>query len=114
LGEASSPGPSKPETFKFAITNPTSIYSKAQVYKELQVTHGLDVITASETSATQLAQQGFATAMRPAFRKMLWSVPVQDHRPKTDGTASKRGKAAGVACMSSQRIRMALGTLSSE
>ena len=113
LGEADNPGPPKCDSFSFAITNPTSIYSKTQVYKELQTLHKLDLITASETSATKLSQQSFAQAMRTTFRRTLWSVPVQDHRPKSDGTASMRGKAAGVACMSSHRMRLAHGTLTS-
>lgn len=110
LGEAANPGPTDPDTQRIAITNPTSIYSKAQTYRELQLAHSPDVITASETSATQLAQDSFSRAIRPVYRRMLWSTPVADHRPKTDGTASKRGKAAGVACMTNQRIRMAQGT----
>ena len=113
LGEADNPGPAA-EAFRIAITNPTSIYSKSSTYQELQSEHQLDIITASETSATQIAQSSFSNAIRSTYRRTLWSVPVPDHRPKTDGTASKRGKAAGVACMTNHRIRHAQGTLTPE
>ena len=113
LGEADNPGPTI-GSFRIAITNPTSIYSKSSTYHELQSEHDLDIITASETSATQLAQTQFSHAIRPTYRRILWSAPVPDHRPKTDGTASKRGKASGVACMTNHRIRHAQGTITPE
>ena len=113
LGEADNPGPTI-GSFRIAITNPTSIYSKSSTYHELQSEHDLDIITASETSATQLAQTQFSHAIRPTYRRILWSAPVPDHRPKTDGTASKRGKASGLACMTNHRIRHAQGTITPE
>ena len=114
LGEASKPGPTQMQTYRIAITNPTAIFSKVSTYIELKQDHKLDLITASETSATKVAQQTFQALTRSSFRNIQWSVPVQDHKAKTDGTASKRGKASGVACLTGQRLRKAMQTVPEE
>lgn len=110
VGEATNPGP--PDTsLQCAITNPTSIVSKASVYRDLARKFGIQLFAASETSATATAQASFSRRIRRLCPRLLWSQPVPDHRVKTDGTPSMRGKASGVALLTQQKARQAQGTL---
>ena len=107
-GEATNPGP--PETFRLAITNPTSIYSKEQQYRELRDIHNVHMATASETAATEKAQNIFHRKMTRTYRNIQWSPPVAEKRARTDGEPSLRGQPAGVATLSTFPARTALDT----
>ena len=106
-GEALNPGP----TYRFAITNPTSVVSKFEHYAMLKEKYAIDLFVAAETSATALAQRVFSQKIRSLSMKVGWSVPVPDQFETLSGTSSMRGKAMGVAAISSLPIRDALATL---
>lgn len=114
VGEASNPGPAQLEVIRLGITNPTSIISKVANYQDLSKTLQLDLITASETAATAKAQLQFARNIRKTYPRMHWSPPVPAHRHRSDGDNSLRGKAAGVAIMTTLPSREAIGTLEQE
>ena len=106
-GEALHPGP----TYRFAITNPTSIVSKFDHYAQLKSDYDIDVFVAAETSATAVAQRAFSRQLRSLSMKVGWSVPVPDQFDTLSGSASFRGKAMGVAAISTLPIRDAIATL---
>ena len=110
VGEASVPGP-RSDLCRIAITNPTSIVSKAATYHELIHTHKLDVITASETAATHPAQKLFSFNMRQVGFRSQWSAPVPEKFARSDGQPSLRGQALGVANFSWHPIRTIPGTI---
>ena len=64
FGEAKHPGPvcsdSRFQTFRFCITNPTSLAQKSDVRADLAKIHQCDVISLSETAATEAAQKTFS------------------------------------------------------
>ena len=109
VGEAQNPGPNTSLTC--AITNPTSIISKASTYRDLADAHGVQLVMASETSATATGQKSFAKQIRKLYPRVLWSQPFPDHHEKSDGTPSLRGKASGVALMTKLRARFTQGTV---
>ena len=113
VGEALHPGPRDEVTAcRFAITNPTSIGSKIQVYQDLAAQEQIHTFAASETAATALTQKAFANAIKP-FR-VSWGAPCPNHRVRTDQLQSVRGKASGVALFSKSPIRPAVATLDPE
>jgi hypothetical protein len=114
VGEAANPGPRQAEVIRLGITNPTSIISKVATYQTLRQQMQLDLITASETAATAKAQKQFANSIRKTFPRIHWSTPVPAHRHRSDGDDSLRGKAAGVAIMTTLHSREAIGTLEPE
>ena len=114
VGEAANPGPAQLEEIRLGITNPTSIISKVANYQDLSKKLQLDLITASETAATAKAQLQFARNIRKTYPRMHWSPPVPAHRHRSDGDESLRGKAAGVAIMTTLPSREAIGTLEPE
>ena len=67
--------------------------------------------TTSETSATKPAQKLFTFNMRQQGFRSVWSQPVRDKFPRSDGQPSMRGHASGVAAFSRQPIRCLHGTL---
>eukprot|EP00438_Fugacium_kawagutii_P036292 Skav217413 [mRNA] locus=scaffold2674:357934:368154:+ [translate_table: standard] len=114
-GEASHPGPHETKRhIRMAITNPTSIFSKADVYQEITNTFALDVIACAETSATAVAQRSFTKAIRQVMPYQTWSPPVQDHVARSDGAPSKKGRAGGTALFSNLPHRAAIATLAPE
>ena len=106
-GEALHPGP----TYRFAVTNPTSVVSKFDHYARLKEQYDIDVFVAAETSATAVAQRVFSQKIRSLSMKVGWSVPVPDQFETLSGASSMRGKASGVAAFSSLPIRDAIDTL---
>lgn len=114
IGEASHPGPRPCSTFNCAITNPTTISGKLDVYEELLRDEQLDLVTASETAATLVTQRKFSHDMHGNGYKVLWSPPVQEFRSRIDGQESVRGKAMGVAVMTHYPTRHIEGTISPE
>lgn len=110
VGEAKNPGPNS-TSINCAISNPTAIYSKASVYRDIATKHDVHLFVAAETSATTSAQRSFNRQIRKLYSKQLWSQPVPDHREKTDGTPSLRGKASGVALLTSRQARHAQSTI---
>ena len=107
IGEATHPGPHDPANSRcvLAISNPTSIVSKASTYEALIDEHKIDVITASETAATLPAQRIFAATMKKSGFKTVWSPPVAEKISRTDGELSLRGQASGVAVCSRYHVR---------
>ena len=115
VGEASHPGPLHPEpTSQFcniAITNPTSIVSKFEIYQQLSRDFSLDIICAAETAATPLGQKLFGSQMRGIGMKSIWSQPVGEKVSRTDGQQSLRGNAAGVVLFSKWPARSVVDSL---
>eukprot|EP00438_Fugacium_kawagutii_P030649 Skav221855 [mRNA] locus=scaffold1175:104647:110856:+ [translate_table: standard] len=109
-GEASHPGPSA-LPIRTAITNPTSIVSKQDTYRELQKSCHADLITASETAATGVAQSIFGKSIRNSLPYQTWSNPVQDHVVRSDGAPSLRGKAGGTCILTTLPMRKAIDTI---
>ena len=94
IGEASHPGPATP--YRLAITNPTTINSKLDTYSHLAQQFDIDCFSASETAATSRAQKQFQGLMTKRFPYFAWSQVVPDHRFRSDGFQSARGKASQV------------------
>eukprot|EP00438_Fugacium_kawagutii_P030218 Skav204129 [mRNA] locus=scaffold2473:102891:112311:+ [translate_table: standard] len=115
VGEASNPGP-EPSKLKFSLglTNPTSIVSKLDIYREIIGTFHLDMIACAETSATQIAQTSFTRGIRSTMPYQTWSMPVQDHVQRSGGAPSQRGKAGGTCLLSRVFDRRAVATLAPE
>ena len=109
VGEAKNPGPT--QKLRIAITNPTSIVSKCPAYQYLHQAHNVDIMLASETAATRLSQKIFSSKMKPAKLRVCWSTPAPDQFERLDGRDSMRGKATGVAIITSLPIRDAVGTV---
>lgn len=74
-GEARHPGPDGDSMhFRVAITNPTSIISKLDVFHEIASHHcRVDLFACAETSATQVAQQTFTRGIRKLMPYQCWS-----------------------------------------
>ena len=110
LGEAMQPGPTR-----FALVNPTSIVSKIAQFDILANQYQVDVVCASETSATSRAQRLFTQQLRSVCRyKALWSPPVASQFDRLDGEVSMRGRAAGVGVFSRLPCRHALNTFTDD
>ena len=116
IGEADHPGPPPLNNSRcvIALTNPTSIVSKASVYASLQTQHQVDIFCAAETAATKPAQRMFGHTMRQYGCKTIWSPPVCEKIVRTDGQASLRGQASGVAVVSKHPIRSVPHTIPSD
>ena len=110
VGEAQQPGP-----LRFALINPTSIVSKISQFDSLVTEHAVDIICASETSATAKAQKLFSQQVRSVCNlKSLWSPPVDNQFDRLDGEGSLRGRASGVGVFSKFPCRHALQTIDSD
>ena len=109
FAEAQNPGPCQTEDVKirFCITNPTSLALKSDTYHELMKTHVCDVVTCSETSATESTQRHFAKEMKKHGKKVIWSPAVSPLRTTVTGQLDGRGQASGVAAITSMPIRHA-------
>ena len=64
VGQASNPGPNWLQPFRFAVTNPTAILAKEDVYQHLSQHHDITTVVAAETSATLMAQKAFQSKIR--------------------------------------------------
>eukprot|EP00438_Fugacium_kawagutii_P012153 Skav200039 [mRNA] locus=scaffold337:128586:133469:+ [translate_table: standard] len=114
IGEALNPGPQEQTMrLRIALTNPTSIYSKLDTYRDLVTEDQVSVFACAETAATAVSQKTFGAAIRKQMPFQHWSPPVQDHVLRTDGEPSRRGKAGGTCLLSSVPLRAALATLPS-
>ena len=110
VGEAQQPGP-----LRFALVNPTSIVSKISQFDTLAHQQSVDIICASETSATLKAQKLFSQQVRTVCGfKSLWSPPVANQFDRLDGESSLRGRASGVGIFSKIPCRHALQTLDND
>ena len=100
-GEASHPGPpSQPcSIISFCITNPTCIARKSDTFRDLFKATQADVITCSETAATDCVQRSFSQEMK-TVAKVHWSPPVMSLSTSESGHQSQRGRASGVALLS--------------
>lgn len=113
FGEASHPGP-KPANqsqqacnqFVVCVTNPTCIAKKADTVGELLRSKQVNFLTMSETAATAAMQRSFTSHMRSHGVKCHWSTPVRPHRNTITSEEILRGKAAGVALLSTQPSRL--------
>ena len=114
VGQASNPGPNWLQPFRFAVTNPTAILAKEDVYHHLSQHHDITTFVAAETSATLMAQKAFQSKIRSKGFTVSWSPPVPDQKQRSDGAPSYRGKASGVAVISKFPLRMAVNTLAPE
>ena len=100
IGEASNPGPSlTTTTVKFAVTNPTSIYQKASLARDLAV----DMLMLSETAATCSVQTVESRNFRQYGFDSIWGSPVQPHQHLS--ADSFKGVASGVSMHSVFPIR---------
>ena len=116
VGEADHPGPpdSRNSQCVIAISNPTSIVSKASTYEALIANHDIDVFTASETAATLPAQRKFGSTIRKSGFNTIWSPPVAEKISRTDGEMSLRGVASGVMVGSRFHVRHVPDTVPSD
>ena len=107
VGEATNPGPSNAaqQFCTVGISNPTSIVSKVETYHDICSMHQVDIMCAAETAATKVAQNQFASQIRPSGYRCVWSQPVGEKFQRTDGLPSFRGNAVGVAAFSRWPIR---------
>ena len=100
VGEAGHPGPSTPahtqEHATFAITNPTAIINKGEIYSSLRY----HFCACSETAATLAAQTAFRRELKDKDCKVFWSSPAPYRHERKDGKMPLRGKATGVAAIS--------------
>ena len=98
FGEAKHPGPTDSEVqlIRFCVTNPTSINQKADFYIDLAKFHQCDVISLSETAATDIAQANFSRIVGKNQLKCHWSPPVPAFRNTITGKPHEKGKASGV------------------
>ena len=104
IGEARHPGPGS-NTFRMCITNPTCVSNKFDVYNDLLRLHNCQLISMSETAATLHVQKDTTRRFRSKKCKLLWSPPVQPLTQTISGIAHSRGRASGVAVLSSLPIR---------
>ena len=110
VGEATKPGP-----LRVALVNPTSVVSKISQFDCLANNHCVDIVCASETSATEKAQKSFTHQARSVCGyKSIWSPPVLNQFDRLDGTSSMRGRASGVCTFSRLPCRHALHTISDD
>ena len=100
VGEAANPGP---ETFRFAIINPTAILGKIQDICTLNA----HVISLSENSATKSVQMESSQTWRKFGFKSIWSQPVAAHNWTFKEDEARRGQASGTSIHSILPIRKA-------
>ena len=109
IGEASNPGPSlSSATATFAVSNPTSIYQKANLAKDL----GVDTLMLAETAAAMSVQTLETTNFRKYGYDSIWGPPMQPHQHHQ--TDSFKGIASGTSMHSVFPIRKAFMTDTSE
>ena len=87
VGEAKNPGPCD-ESICLAICNPTAINKKVGQLLRF----GADIITASETSATNIVQKDVSRDMSAKGYKSYWSLPVAPKKSTVDCRPSYRGE----------------------
>ena len=95
FGEAKHPGPPM-QSIRFCVTNPTSLTQKADMYIDLANIHECDVISLSETAATDITQRNFSKLVGKHKLRCHWSPPVQPFRNTITGKPHEKGRASGV------------------
>ena len=95
VGEASNPGPESC-TMRLMIANPTAIHKKVD---RLLKTNA-DIITTSETSATNIIQKEISHELKAKGFRSFWSPPVAPKKQTNDHRPSYRGEALGTAIFS--------------
>ena len=108
-GEALNPGPHA--TFRFCITNPTCVNRKFDSYHDLVRQHSCDLISMSETAATEVVQRQFSAKFISKKCKVLWSPPVMPLTETSSGCEHSREKPLGLPCWRLSRVVL-LGCLS--
>ena len=104
FGEARHPGPSA-QNIRFCITNPTSLNQKSDLYVDLVKIHHCDVISLSETAATEITQKSFSKIVGKHNIRCHWSPPVQPFRNTITGKPHEKGRPSGVCLCSTMPFR---------
>ena len=102
-GDASNPGPDT--VLKFAVTNPTCVSNKFDVYCDLLDKIGCNVISLSETAATDAVQKQLTSKFKAKKCKILWSPAVPPLTTTVSRAVHTRGRASGVALLANVPIR---------
>ena len=109
FGEAKHPRPvcsdSRFQTIRFCITNPTSLAQKSDVLADLAKIQQCDVISLSETAATEAAQKTFSKLVGKHQLRCHWSPPVPSFRNTITGKPREKGKPSGVCLCSKLPFR---------
>ena len=96
FGEAKHPGPvcsdSRFQTIRFCITDPTSLGQKSDVRADLAKIHQCDVVSLSETAATEAAHKTFSKLVGKHQLRCHWSPPVPSFRNTITGNHVKKVK----------------------
>ena len=100
VGQASNPGPDS-KGIRLAAYNPTAVHKKV----DLLVKFEAQIISASETSATNVIQKQVTFEMNKRGYQSFWSPPVAPKRSTVDNRPSFRGEAVGSAAFSSLACR---------
>ena len=90
-----------------AITNPTTVQSKVPTIMDLFQKEGVQVVTLSETAATQHVQQQVSKKLCRKHVLSHWSPPAMPHRDSISDRLCERGKATGTAVFSMVPCRKA-------
>ena len=104
FGEAAHPGPEL--NFRLCITNPTCVSNKFDTYADFLSQYRCDLVSLSETAATELVQKQLSAKFIAKKCKFLWSPPVMS-LTETCGPVHTRGKASGVGILSALLCRQA-------
>ena len=94
--EATHPGPavcsdSRFQTIRFCVTNPTSLAQKSDVRADRAKKNQCDVISLSETAATEAAQKTFSKLVGKHQLRCRWSPPVPSFRNTITGKPREKG-----------------------
>ena len=104
FGEAAHPGPEL--QFRLRVTNPTCVSNKFDSFVDLLSQYQCNIISMSETAATELVQKQLSHKFNTKKCKTIWSPLVQP-LTATCGPAHTRGKASGVGLLSNIPCRNA-------
>lgn len=92
IGEASHPGPGDSNTFCLLVTNPTSVYQKADLFASYEAA----ILMLSETSATTKVQTSEQIQFRKQGFHTVWGSPAPNHLHQVQ-KETLRGAATGVS-----------------
>eukprot|EP00438_Fugacium_kawagutii_P026952 Skav204990 [mRNA] locus=scaffold1180:839540:844836:- [translate_table: standard] len=108
IGEASNPGPSTATDIvplHVMLANPTSLYNKRQVLRNLISEQDIDVMGFAENSATAQVQYEVTSQLRSLGFKSSWTVPVEPHGAVRTRDHARRGRATGVSVHARHPLR---------
>ena len=103
FGEALNPGPDS--KLRFCVTNPTCVSNKFDAYWDLVNLEGCNVISLSETAATQSVQLQLSAKFKFKKCTFVWGPAVPPLTNTTTGVAHTRGRASGVALLANVATR---------